>query len=49
MRVPAATLREDSSVAEALRLLRESRAPALFVLRERRPVGLVGPYDCLKV
>lgn len=48
MRVPAATLREDSSVAEALRLLRESGAPALFVLRERRPVGLVGPYDCLK-
>ena len=49
MRVPTATLREDSSVAEALRLLRESGAPALFVLRERRPVGLVGPYDCLKV
>lgn len=48
MRVPAATLREDSSVAEALRLLRESGAPALFVLRDRRPVGLVGPYDCLK-
>ncbi len=48
MRPPVATLREDSFVAEALRLLRESGVPALFVLQERRPVGLVGPYDCLK-
>lgn len=48
MRAPAATLTEEDSVAEALRLLRENGAPALFVLRERRPVGLVGPYDCLK-
>ena len=48
MRAPAATLREESSVAEALRLLRESGAPALFVLRGRQPVGQVGPYDCLK-
>lgn len=48
MRPPTATLTEDDSVAEALRLLRESGASALFVLRDRRPVGLVGPYDCLK-
>ena len=48
MRPPAATLVEGDSVAEALRLLRENGAAALFVLRERRPVGLVGPYDCLK-
>ena len=48
MRPPSATLTEDDSVAEALRLLRESGASALFVLRDRRPVGLVGPYDCLK-
>ena len=48
MRPPAATLVEEDSVAEALRLLRENGAAALFVLRERRPVGLVGPYDCLK-
>lgn len=48
MRAPNATLREDCVVAEALRLLRESGAPALFVLRERRPVGMVGPYDCLR-
>lgn len=48
MRAPNATLREDCVVTEALRLLRESGAPALFVLRERRPVGMVGPYDCLR-
>lgn len=48
MRAPAATLAEEDSVAEALRLLREHGAAALFVLRDRRPVGLVGPYDCLK-
>lgn len=48
MRAPTASLREDSFVAEALHLLRESGLPALFVLRERRPVGLVGPYDCLR-
>lgn len=48
MRAPAATLQEDSTVTEALLLLRESGAPALFVLRNRRPVGLVGPYDCFR-
>lgn len=42
MRAPAATLREESSVAEALRLLRESGAPALFVLRGRQPWGRWG-------
>ncbi len=48
MRPPAATLNEEDSVIEALRLLRENGAAALFVLKNRRPVGLVGPYDCLK-
>ena len=48
MRAPAATLTEEDSVADALRLLRENGAAALFVLRDRRPVGMVGPYDCLK-
>ena len=48
MRAPAATLQEDSTVSEALLLLRESGAPALFVLRDRRPIGLVGPYDCFR-
>lgn len=48
MRIPAVTLQEDSLVAEALQLLRESGVPALFILRERRPVGIVGPYDCLR-
>ena len=48
MRAPTVTLREDTFVVEALRMLRESGAPALFVLRERHPVGLVDPYDCLR-
>lgn len=44
-----ATLREDSAVSEAVRLIREHCVSSLIVVKDKKPIGIVDIRDLLKL